>query len=203
VPTLRASGIEVKAVRLDSGDLAELSVQVRHVLDDAGCPQVRIFCSGNLDEYELARLLGNGAPIDGFGIGTRLVVSDDAPFLDCAYKLQAYAGQPRRKRSAGKATWPGAKQVFRLVDQDGRAIGDTVALADEDIPGSPLLVPAMRGGVRLLPRQPLAAMREQTLERLGRLPAHLKQLDPTSEPYPVHFTSQLQALATELDKQVH
>ena len=95
---LRGEGIQVDAVRLDSGDLASLSVQVREILDRGGCPGVRIFCSGGLDEYALKPLLDGGCPIDGFGIGTSLDVSADAPFLDCVYKLQEYAGQGRRKR---------------------------------------------------------------------------------------------------------
>ena len=113
---LREQGIAVKAVRLDSGDLAEHARRVRKILDDGGCQDVRIFSSGGLDEFALQDFLRSGAPIDGFGIGTRLDTSSDAPYLDCAYKLVEYAGIPRRKRSEGKATFPGRKQVYRRFD---------------------------------------------------------------------------------------
>ena len=109
----------MEAVRLDSGDLGALAHEVRAILDAGGCSQVRIVASGNLDEHEIEGLLAGGAPIDAFGVGTRLDVSADAPYLDCVYKLQEYAGRPRRKRSAGKATWPGRKQVFRELRRGG------------------------------------------------------------------------------------
>jgi nicotinate phosphoribosyltransferase len=150
VVDLCRDGVPVEAVRLDSGNLGGLAREVRHILDAGGCEGVRIVASGNLDEYEIARLLGGGAPIDVFGVGTRLDVSVDAPYLDCVYKLQEYAGRPRRKRSTGKATWPGRKQVYRDWDPDGVIHADTIGLVDEPLPGRPMLVPAMRGGRRLV-----------------------------------------------------
>ena len=126
-PKLAAEGIRVRAVRLDSGDLVTLSRKVRRILDDGGLADVTIFASGGLDEGELARLIEAGAPITGFGIGTSLATSEDAPALDCAYKLQEYAGLARRKRSAGKATWPGRKQVWRRLEPDGRMAGDILS----------------------------------------------------------------------------
>ena len=122
---LKPLGIQIKGVRLDSGDLADHARRVRHVLDQGGLSDVTIFASGNLDEYRLRELGSAGAPIDGYGIGSRLDVSADSPYLDCVYKLQEYARQPRRKRSEGKATWPGRKQVFRSY-HDGLMAGDVV-----------------------------------------------------------------------------
>ena len=112
-PRLKAAGITIRGVRLDSGDLIALSKSVRRILDDGGLADVTIFASGGLDEDQLMAMAKANAPIDGFGIGTSLTTSSDAPALDCAYKLQEYAGLPRRKHSAGKATWPGRKQVWR------------------------------------------------------------------------------------------
>ena len=127
-PRLKEAGIAVHGVRLDSGDLVALSKSVRRILDEGDLQDVTIFASGGLDEDELARILGANAPIDGFGVGTSLTTSSDAPALDCAYKLQEYAGLARRKRSAGKATWPGRKQVWRSFGGDGRMAGDVLAL---------------------------------------------------------------------------
>ena len=126
-PRLAAKGVRIAAVRLDSGDLIPLARSVRGILDDGGLSYVSIFASGGLDEDYLAEIVQAGAPIDGFGIGTSLTTSSDAPALDCAYKLQEYAGQPRRKRSSGKATWPGRKQVWRRYGPDGRMVGDTLS----------------------------------------------------------------------------
>ena len=118
-PALAQSGIELKGVRLDSGDLARHARAVRAILDGGNLQLAAIFASGNLDEHRVASLVGAGAPIDAFGIGTALDTSSDAPYLDAVYKLQEYAGVPRRKRSEGKATWPGRKQVFRHRDRNG------------------------------------------------------------------------------------
>ena len=118
-PRLAAAGIAIRAVRLDSGDLSALSRSVRRILDQGGLADVTIFASGGLDEDSIAALIGGGAPIDGFGVGTSLTTSSDVPALDCAYKLQEYTGTPRRKQSPGKATWPGRKQVWRRYGSDG------------------------------------------------------------------------------------
>ena len=123
-------------MRLDSGDLLELSGRVREVLDGAGLPGVTIFASGNLDEHEIARLLAGGAPIDGFGVGSRLAVSDGAPSIDLVYKLVDFDGRPVLKLSADKATLPGPKQVWRRLE-DGRFAGDVIGLADEEPPAGP------------------------------------------------------------------
>ncbi|HUY23267.1 MAG TPA: nicotinate phosphoribosyltransferase [Acidimicrobiales bacterium] len=139
---------EDAAVRLDSGDLGALAHQARRMLDAAGLPRVRILVSGGLDEHDLARLVADGAPVDAAGVGTRLGVSADAPFLDSAYKLVSFAGRPVMKLSPGKVSLPGAKQVFR-----GPSMRDTIGLRDEEPPVGtrPLLEPVMHGGRRVDP----------------------------------------------------
>src|SRR4029077_10186807 len=125
---LKASGIAIRGVRLDSGDLIGLAKNVRAILDRGGLQEVTIFASGGLDEDEIAACLQAQAPIDGFGIGTSLTTSSDVPAIDFIYKLQEYAGAARRKRSDKKATWPGRKQVWRRYDADGQMAGDRIGL---------------------------------------------------------------------------
>jgi nicotinate phosphoribosyltransferase len=198
-PRLAADGITVDAVRLDSGDLAAHARAVRAILDGAGQQAIRIFASGGLDEHRLRALCAAGAPIDGFGIGTNLTTSSDVPALDCAYKLQEYAGRPRRKRSEGKATWPGRKQVFRFYHEDGTISGDVVALADEAVAGRALLVPVMRGGRRVAGFPDLAAARRHAAESLRRLPDGARRLEPGG--VKVEISAGLRALAAELDRE--
>jgi nicotinate phosphoribosyltransferase len=200
-PRLRAAGIAIRAVRLDSGDLAQLSKAVRQILDAGGLGEVSIFASGGLDEDEIARLLAAGAPIGGFGVGTSLTTSFDRPALDCAYKLQEYAGVARRKYSSGKATWPGRKQVWRRFGADGRMAGDTISLADDRQDGEPLLVPAMRDGRRIGPAQTLAQGRERVAHELARLPEPLRGLG-RAVPYPVTVGDALKRLAADVDRRV-
>lgn len=195
---LAAEGIAIKGVRLDSGDLGELAQRVRRILDDGGLHATTIFASSDLDEYCLRELLAQGAPIDGFGIGTRLDTSADMPYLDCAYKLQEYAGKPRRKRSLGKATWPGRKQVWRHYDDAGHMVGDTISLEKDSQAGEPLLVPVMRGGRRLLPQPSLEEARRHAARNLSRLPETLAML-ADDRPYPVAIATALQQLADTVD----
>lgn len=199
-PRLREQGIPVKGVRLDSGDLADLAFKVRRILDAGGLQDARILASGNLDEEAVRALIASGAPIDDFAIGTRLDTSADAPYLDCAYKLQEYAGRARRKRSAGKATWPGRKQVYRRLGSDGRMAGDILTLEDDPHEGEPLLHPVMRAGRRLQPSPSLSQVRHYAASQLACLPEHLRQLcvDP---PYPVSIARSLEDLAQAVDQQ--
>ncbi len=199
-PALKARGITIRAVRLDSGDLAAHARKVRRILDDGGLAEVRIFSSGSLDEYVLRELIKGGAPIDGFGVGTHLDTSADAPFLDCAYKLQEYAGQARRKRSEGKATWPGRKQVYRRLRDDGTLAGDVVTLEGDPQEGTPLIQPVMLGGRRLQPPETLEAIRARVAGELARLPATLRTLEPPAAPYPVRMAPALASLAAEVDR---
>jgi len=197
-PRLAAEGIMVSAVRLDSGDLAAHARAVRAILDDAGLQRIRIFASGGLDEYSLRALCAAAAPIDGFGVGTGLTTSSDVPALDCAYKLQEYAGKPRRKRSEGKATWPGRKQVYRRYAEDGTIAGDVVGLLDEPLPGEALLQPAMRSGQRVPGLPGLAEARARAAASLGRLPAPLRRLEAAT--VPVEISPRLCALTARLDR---
>ncbi len=199
---LAVDGIAIQAVRLDSGDLGDHARKVRAILDAGGMPSIRIFASGNLDEYAVAALVAQGAPIDGFGVGTRMNVSADAPYLDCAYKLQEYAGQARRKRSEGKATWPGRKQVFRRHDAAGRLAGDTLTLAGETAPGEPLLATVMTDGRRVAPSPGLAEIRQYALAQLAALPEALRGLD-MPVPYEVAVAEPLRELARAVDLRPH
>jgi nicotinate phosphoribosyltransferase len=174
---------------------------VRHILDAGGLADVTVFASGGLDEHEIDRLLAAGAPIDGFGVGTSLTTSFDVPALDCAYKLQEYAGTARRKHSSGKATWPGRKQVWRRLGPDGRMAGDVISLEDDRQPGEPLLVPVMRDGRRLMPSPTLAQARARVGRELERLPDALRRLAP-GEPYAVVVGEALTRLAADVDRRL-
>lgn len=185
---LAEEGIEVGAVRLDSGDLAELSKEVRAILDDGGYEDIDIIASGGLDEFELAELTQAQAPIDGYGVGTSLVVSDDHPSLNISYKLCEYEGQPVMKTSPKKHTLPGRKQVHRRSDDEGDLLGDTIALVDEDVEGPGLLEPVER----VVPAKAVEAARERFLEEHPRLPAAYRDnRDPA--PYPVDRSAGIEA----------
>ena len=197
-PRLLAQGITISGVRIDSGNLAEHAVRVRRILDEGGLRGVKIVASGGLDEDALRAFSQAGAPIDSYGIGTSLTTASDAPALDCAYKLQEYSGQPRRKRSEGKATWPGRKQVWRRYDEQGHMIGDVVSLADDRQQGEALLGPVMRGGRRVPALPDLAASRRHAQEQLTRLPEALARLEPFG--YPVEISVGLRDMAAALDR---
>jgi nicotinate phosphoribosyltransferase len=196
---LKDRGIFVKAVRLDSGDLADHARRVRRILDEGGLTETHIFASGNLDEFALRSLMQQRAPIDGFGIGTKLDTSADAPYLDCAYKLQEYAGVARRKRSEGKATWPGRKQVYRQYGEDGLMYQDVLTREGDVHPGDPLLVPAMRAGRRVSRSPSLAEIRRIVAAQFRRLPPALRRLEPAPS-LPVRVAPALRRLAEEVDR---
>jgi nicotinate phosphoribosyltransferase len=198
-PKLKAAGITIRAVRLDSGDLAALAKSVRKILDDGGLAEVTIFASGGLDEDALADFARRNAPIDGFGVGTQLTTSGDVPAIDCVYKLQEYAGLARRKRSERKATWPGRKQVWRRYDADGRMSGDCLALEGHDKDGEPLLDLVMQNGGRVRAAEPLDAIKRRARRELDRLPEPLRRLEPDAT-YPVEIAPELVALAAEVDR---
>lgn len=194
----RGDDFRVRAIRLDSGDLGKLARGAREILDAAGLSRVEIFASGSLDEDAIADLVAAGAPIDGFGVGTRMGASRDAPTLDMVYKLTAYAGEGRLKLSPGKRILPGEKQVFRR-EEGGVAAGDTIARAGERAPGRPLLVPVMANGDRLpAGRESLAAARERAREEIARLPPRLRALAPAEPPYPVAVSAGLSSHQAEV-----
>jgi nicotinate phosphoribosyltransferase len=197
-PRLAADGIAIRGVRIDSGDLTASARKVRVILDDGGLKDVIILVSGGINEDVLQRMMQEKAPIDGFGIGVNLAASVDVPALDCAYKLQEYAGTPKRKLSEGKATWPGRKQVWRAYDADGRMRGDILSLEADTQPGEALIVPVMRGGKRLAPAPTLAQIRERAAADLARLPGPLARLESSFD-YPVQVANVLTALAGQID----
>jgi nicotinate phosphoribosyltransferase len=190
---------QVRSVRLDSGDLGQLAVQTRKLLDEAGLQEVRIFASSGLDEYRIRELVAAGAPIDAFGVGTKLAVMEDAPDLDMAYKLVEYAGKGRLKLSSKKLLYPGRKQVFRNV-QDGRMLGDVIGRFGETLPGEPLLQPLLKRG-RPVTKVDLKQSREYLQRELQRLPVHLHGLETASPPYPVGFSRRLQDDLAEARRQ--
>ncbi len=198
-PVLARDGIKIRAVRIDSGDLAEHARRVRGIFDNAGMREVKILVSGGIDEFAIHELLSvQHAPIDGFGIGSGMDTSYDVPTLDCAYKLQEYAGRARRKRSEGKATWPGRKQVYRTYADNGRMCADLLTLESETQTGNALLQPVMRGGKRVARLQSLEQARARARDELARLPEALRGLTP-AQPYPVHISDSLHKLAEEVD----
>jgi nicotinate phosphoribosyltransferase len=202
---LRDQGFKLQAVRLDSGDLAELSVRARRILDQNGLRDVSIFASGNLDEYRIRDLIRAGAPIDAFGVGTAMVVSADAPALDLAYKLVEYRGTPRLKTSANKLTLPGRKQWFRAFNANRGFYADLIGLADEGAatvarefkpPAAevePMLQRQFNQGFRIGPRPALDESREHLLESMAKLEERYKELDKPAV-YPVKNTAALNAM---------
>jgi nicotinate phosphoribosyltransferase len=204
-PKLKAAGIAIRGVRLDSGDLIALSKSVRDILDRGGLREVTIFASGGLDEDSLLGFARAKAPIDGIGIGTSLTTSADVPSMDLVYKLQDYAGLPRRKRSEKKATWPGRKQVWRRTDSAGGMTGDLLSPDTPDRPedlserGEPLIHQVMRNGKRLAPSPPLDEIRKHAKRELERLPEALQRFDPNAT-YPVEIADDLVALAAAVDR---
>ena len=210
-PRLKALGIAIRGVRLDSGDLSALAKSVRAILDRGGLPDVTIFASGGLDEDRLADLAQAHAPIDGFGIGTSLTTSSDVPAIDFVYKLQEYNDIPRRKRSEKKATWPGRKQVWRRYDNKGVMAGDRIALERDSLRAAtdgsaaageePLLHCVMRNGRRLMPSPSLDEIRRRARQQLEGLPEPLRQLHADAT-YPVEVGDDLIKLAAEVDRRL-
>ncbi len=198
-PRLAQRGITVRGVRLDSGDLAAEARAVRQLLDRAGLEGIQIFASGGLDEAILARYQAEAVPIDGYGVGTSLTTASDAPALDCAYKLQVYAGQPKRKVSTGKATWPGRKQVYRHYTHDAVMAGDVLTCEGDSQGGEALIAPVMRAGRRLAPLPGLEEARAHAASELRRLPPALRSLEPAPA-YPVEVATALRHLAEEADR---
>lgn len=198
----RATGVALQGIRIDSGDLRVRSREARELLDEAGLRDTRIVVSGDLEELAIERLVADGAPIDTFGVGTDLGTSRDAPALGGVYKLVAHRGPDEwrgvAKRSAGKASLPCAKQIWRQ-ERDGRIAGDTVGLADEELPGRPLLVPYMRGGQTIV-RESIEQIRERASAELAAIPPefHLTEARSRQEPYPVNLSPRLQAAAVSL-----
>ena len=204
IAAARATRVPLAGVRLDSGDLLDLSRKARALLDAAGMSEARIVASGDLEEEQIARLNAAGAPIDSFGVGTDLGTSRDSPVVNGIYKLVAHqiGGEWRdvRKRSPEKATIPGAKQVFRDYAA-GEMRGDVIARAEEQLPGLPLLVPFVRGGV-LVREETIKRMSERARAELEALPSRLRELDGKGEIYPVSYSERCRAALQTFDARV-
>ena len=195
---MKERGLRLAGVRLDSGDLLTLSKEVRSILDAAGFDYVQIVASGGLDEFEIEGLLKEGAPIDAFGVGTKMGVSADAPFLDMAYKMVSFGDRPVLKLSTGKLSLPGAKQVYRIYDLQRAAHHDVLAARLEAIDdGEPLLVKVMEKGKCTAPHASLETSRRRFSEDLRRLPAPHRRLSGPSE-YSVNISAGLRELARSI-----
>lgn len=191
---LAAEGKALKGVRLDSGDLLQLSHEVRRFFNEAGFPDVSIMTSGNLDEYRLEDLLNAGAAIDTFAVGTRMGVSSDAPCLDIVYKLVHYNGRPILKLSTGKKTWVGEKQVYRSHDSQGKMKEDWLCLADDRRPGEePLLETAIQNGTRVRAPESLDSARERFKKEWASLPDVYRENRPKAT-YPLRISPALQEM---------
>jgi len=197
----------VQAIRLDSGDLAALAHQSRQLLDDAGLNDVKIFVSSSLDEHKITDLLDRDAPIDGFGVGTRMGTMADQPYLDSAYKLAGYAGKPRMKLSKAKSNLPGRKQVVRQ-EEGGTSVRDVITAHDESIDGEPLLECVMKDGARTDAGQSRAldAIRAHATTQQKQLPERLRTIDEADPPYEVvlsdRLEQELQATRERLEAQM-
>jgi nicotinate phosphoribosyltransferase len=187
-------GQSLKGVRLDSGDIAGLSKKVRRVLVQAGLGEATIFASGGLDEEGIRRIIRRGGDVDAFGVGTKLGVSADAPFLDIAYKMVEYAKRPALKLSPGKETWTGRKQVFRLLTPAGRLKKDVIGLRDDRLPGEPLLQSAMSRGKIVLRIPSLSEIRKRFLDEFARLDERYKAIEGRPPYFPVSFSPRLRRL---------
>jgi nicotinate phosphoribosyltransferase len=184
----------LRGVRIDSGDLLKLAREVRRIFDEAGFHDIKIAGSGGLDEYDLARLSDAAAPFDNYGVGTKMGVSADAPWLDIAYKLVEYGGRNVMKLSPAKVSWPGKKQVFRRTDAAGLLNGDVIGLRNEQVPDAePLLVKVMERGERAGSQPTLYESKKAFEAEFARLPEAIKRIR-NPKPYAIEFTPRLRAL---------
>jgi nicotinate phosphoribosyltransferase len=199
---LEIQGHKLTGVRIDSGDLVELSKTVRALLDEKGLNYVEIFASGDLDEYKIEKLLSEGAKIDAFGVGTRMSTSEDRAYVDVIYKLCEKIDMkgkfaPTMKLSKGKITLPGRKQVFRVKDKKGNFVNDTIALHNEKCQGEALLIKVIEKGEIVYNLPTLGAIRENALENLAQLPSKYKKLKKTPT-YPVKTSTSLKKMMKKL-----
>jgi len=203
---LQEKGHRLSGVRIDSGDLVEISKKVRALLDEKGLNYVKIFASGDLDEYKIESLLSKGAKIDAFGVGTRMSTSEDRPYVDIIYKLSEKMDKtgkfvPTMKLSKGKITLPGRKQVFRVKDNKGNFVKDCIGLDNERCEGEPLLVKVMEKGEIIYRMPTLEAIRERALENLSKLPEEYKRLKKAPR-YPVELSPALKKMIEQLTKEL-
>lgn len=203
---LAVKGHGLRAIRLDSGDLAAISQRARSMLDEAGLSYVKIFASGNLDEFKIEKLLAQGAAVDVFGVGTNMGVSSDAPYLDVIYKLSQIddaqgKGTPVMKLSKDKVTYPGKKQVFRGYTKKGLYQKDIIGLEGERIEGRPLLEKVMENGKISIAYPSLEKIRSHTADTIKALPGKYKKLQGSAR-YPVVLSNGLQRMITKVKRQI-
>jgi nicotinate phosphoribosyltransferase len=206
VKKIIAMGRKPAGVRLDSGDLVKDSQWVRKELDRAGWQDVKIFASGDLDEFKIAELLKKGAKFDSFGVGTALATPGDAPHLNLVYKLVEVerAGKVREaaKLTAAKVTYPGRKQIYRELTKKGEFGGDLIGLEGESANGGePLLIQMMKEGKRIVPAEPIAALRSRCQAGLARLPEKYRRIDRSAE-YPVKYSRSLEKMLDKVRRRV-
>src|SRR3990170_4858602 len=203
---LAKKGCRLDGVRLDSGDLTKISKKVRKLLDKKGLRYVRIFASGDLDEFKVAELLKNDAKIDSFGVGTKMGTSADKPYVDVIYKLcetmnEKGSFSPIMKLSEGKVTLPGRKQVYRFKDKQGNFERDVIALTDEKVNGEPLLIKVMEKGEIIYDLPSLDEIRATAADNLSKLPEKYKELTNAPE-YPVELSRDLERLIRKLKRKL-
>lgn len=191
---VRDEDVDVGAIRIDSGDLGALAKAARQRLDDAGLSDIRIVVSGGLDEWKIAGLVADGAPVDGFGVGTEMGSVADAPSLDFAYKLTEYGGSPRLKNASGKPVYPGAKQVWRHYDANGMLAGDEITGTDEKRDGEPLLRTVIANGEPVIAEPDADAARQRLGRERAALPEPWRGVEPAPQPYPVSLSERLETL---------
>jgi nicotinate phosphoribosyltransferase len=203
---LEAKGHRLGGVRLDSGDLDNISKKVRKLLDEKGLNYVIIFASGDLDEYKIEELLKNGAKIDAFGVGTKMGTSADKPYIEVIYKLCETQNEdggfsPIMKLSEGKSTLPGRKQLYRFEDKKGCYVEDVIALENEKMDAEPLLLKVMENGIINYEFPSLDEVRHLAKQNLSKLPEVYKKL--TNPPaYPVKLSKTLETLIADLTQKL-
>jgi nicotinate phosphoribosyltransferase len=201
---LQQRGHRLKGIRIDSADLVSLSKIARRILDSADLRFVKIFASGNLDEYKIQDLLKRGARIDNFGVGTNMGASTDAPYLDVIYKLSEISQKdgkflPTMKLSREKVTYPGRKQTFRIKDKKGNYVKDILALGGERVKGNPQLIKVVSKGKIIYQTPALSEIRKKLARNLSHLPLKYKQIYPKSH-YPVVISPKLKKLTLSLSR---
>jgi nicotinate phosphoribosyltransferase len=197
-------GYKLRGIRLDSGDLNKLSKKSRTILDENGLSYVEIFVSGDLDEYKISKFVVDNAPIDSFGVGTRMVTSVDRPYVDVVYKLSEIMkdekATPVLKLSEGKSTLPGRKDTFRQIDENGHYVKDIIGLEDEKFEGA-LLNPVMVDGKIKYDLPTLKAIQANTIQNLSNLPEKYKKLE-SAQKYPVEISDELENLLKKIEKKI-
>jgi nicotinate phosphoribosyltransferase len=194
-------GEQLKGIRLDSGNMTKLSQKARHILDEHGLKDAMIFASGGFDEHKIQKVLSQEAKIDSFGVGTKMGVSADAPYLDMAYKIVKYNGEPVIKLSTGKVSLTSDKQVFRFSSDDGFYDHDVIALRDEQLNGgSPLLVPVVSEGQIIYEPPSLSEMKARFKESFSHLEDKYKSIHKDKPLYPVKISKKLQKLQDKTEQ---